>query len=83
MTTLWIILGSISILILITTFFKGRNAVWGGLSIGIVLGLISALIYLFLGNGFIWLIVVKVAIIGTILGFISEIFGIVGDKIKK
>ena len=83
MNTIWIIFGLISIVLLIIYFFRGKNALWGGLSLGAVVGLIIALIYLFLGHGFIWLIIAKVAIVGTILGFLSEIFGIVGDKIKK
>lgn len=83
MTTIWIIFGSISILLLVIYFFRGKNALWGGLTLGAIVGIVLAIIYLFLGHGFIWLIIAKAAIVGTILGFLSEIFGIVGDKIKK
>lgn len=81
--TIWTILGLISVVMLVITFFKGKNAVWGGLTIGIVLGFILGLIYMFLGKGFDWSFIYKAAIIGIILGFLSEMLGILGDRTKR
>ena len=40
--TTWKILGITSLLLLII-FWRSRNAVWGGLTIGAIIGIISAL----------------------------------------
>jgi hypothetical protein len=81
--TIWTILGLISAVMLVITFFKANNAVWGGLTISIVLGFILGLIYMLLGKGFDWSFIYKAAIIGIIIGFLSELLGIIGDKTKK
>lgn len=80
----WIILGIISIILLIFYFHsKRRNAVWGGFTLGLIIGFIIAIFLYFQGDGFIWYAIVKGAIAGTILGFIAELLGMVGDLIKK
>lgn len=79
---IWTILGVITIVLLII-FRRKRNAVWGGLTIGAVIGVIIAIIYLFKGSGFNWSIVGKGAVLGTIAGFIAELLGIISDFIKK
>ena len=38
MTSIWIILGVIGIIALVVTFFGGRNSVWGGLTLGVIVG---------------------------------------------
>jgi gas vesicle protein len=79
---IWYILGVSSIILLII-YSKNRNAVWGGLTAGVVIGLIVALFFLIKGSGFIWNIIVKGAIIGTIAGFTAELLGKIGDKLSK
>jgi cell shape-determining protein MreD len=79
---IWIILG-ISSLILLIVYWRSRNAVWGGLTIGIILGLIIAIIYFFRGHVFSWYIIGKGAIIGTIVGFGAELLGKLSDFIKR
>ena len=79
---IWTIFGIITIVLLIL-FWRKRNAVWGGLTIGIIIGIIVALFYLFKENGFNWLIIGKGAIAGTMLGFVAELLGKVSDFIKK
>lgn len=72
----WTILGIITIVLLIIFFFRPqRNAVWGGLTIGIIIGLIVAIVFVFKGHGFGWHIIKKCAISGTIIGFIAELLG--------
>lgn len=82
MTTIWIILGIVSLVLLIV-FFRKRSAVWGGLTAGIIIALIIALAFLFKGNGFNFYILIKGAILGTIAGSIAELLGMVSGLIKK
>ena len=79
---IWIILGTVSVILLI--IYRGsRNAVWGGFTLGIIIGIIIAVFYLFKGNNFDWIIVGKGTISGIIIGFLAELLGKVSDKIKK
>lgn len=79
---IWKILGIITAVLLIV-FWRSRNAVWGGLTLGIIIGLIVAIFFLFKESGFNWFIIGKGAISGTILGFIAELLGMASDLIKK
>jgi len=65
--TIWNILGIIAIILLIL-LSKSKNAVWGGLAGGIIVGLVIAIIYSFKGNGFPWVILMKAAIVGILAG---------------
>lgn len=78
----WTIFGAVAVVLLII-FWRRRNAVWGGLAIGITIGIIVALFYLLKGNKFDWFILGKGAIVGVILGFIAELLGKISDKIRK
>ena len=78
----WIILAILALILLIV-FSKGRSAVWGGFTLGIILGLMVALFFVFIkGSGFDWSIIGKGAIAGTLLGFIMEIFGKISDFLR-
>jgi hypothetical protein len=77
MTTIWIILGIVS-LILLAFYWRTRNAVWGGLTAGISIGVL----WKFIG-GADWYIVVKTATVATLLGFGAELLGMIGDYLKK
>ncbi|MBI5071886.1 hypothetical protein HZB93_03290 [Candidatus Falkowbacteria bacterium] len=79
---IWTILGVIAIILLII-FWKKRSAVWGGLTIGIIIGAIVAIVYLIRGSGFNWFVVGKGAILGTIAGSIAESLGIISNFLKK
>jgi len=79
---IWKILGIITIVLLII-YWKKRNAVWGGLTIGIILGLIIAIFYLFKESGFSWFIIGKGAILGTTIGFVAELLGKASDSIRR
>ena len=79
---IWAILGIISIILLIV-FWRGRNAVWGSLTAGIIIGFIIAIVYVFRGDGFSWFIIGKAAIIGTMAGFAAELLGMVSDYFKN
>ena len=75
--TIWIILGVVSA-VLWVIYFRSQNAVWGGLTAGIIIGLIIAVF-----SNFNWYIVGKGIIAGTIIGFGAELLGKVLDKMKK
>lgn len=79
---IWKILGVIT-LILLVIYWGRRNAVWGGFTIGIIIGLIIAIFFLFEGSGFDWYIIGKGAISGALLGFAAELLGKVSDLIKR
>lgn len=74
--TIWTILGSIGIILLLV-YFKTKNAVWGGFTLGLIVGIVIAIIRS--DN----LYIVKTAIVGTILGFIAELLGILSNRIKN
>ena len=78
----WTILGTIAIILLVI-FWRKRNAVWGGLTIGTAIGFIVAIVYLFKGSGFSWSIIGKGAVSGTMAGFVAELLGMIGDFIRK
>lgn len=78
----WAIFGAVAVVLLII-FWRKRNAVWGGLTAGIIIGIIVALFYLFKGNKFDWIIIGKGAIVGIILGFIAELLGKASDIMRK
>lgn len=79
---LWPILGIITIILLII-FWRTRNAIWGGFTLGIIIGFIITIFYLFKGNGFNWSIIAKGAILGAVVGSIAELLGKVSDSIKR
>lgn len=66
----WTILAVLAV-IAITVFYQ-KARVWGGLSLGIVIGVIIGFIYLFEGNKFAWEMIVKAAIIGALAGAVAE-----------
>lgn len=77
-TNIWNILGITAIILLVIYFKKGRNAVWGGLTLGIIVG---ALIFLF--NDFNLFYLKVASILGTIIGFIAELLGIIPSVFLK
>jgi len=78
----WGILSIISFIGLIVFWRKG-NAVWGGLTIGVIIGLIIAIVYFFKGNGFSWAIIAKGLVIGALAGIVAELLGFISDKLKN
>lgn len=77
----WIVLGIIAAILLIV-FWRRRNAIWGGLTLGIIIGLIVAVFFVFEGSGFDGYIVGKGAILGIIIGFMAQLLGRVPDLLK-
>lgn len=69
------ILGILAVVALggLTIYWRGRNAVWGGMTIGAPLEIIAAALYYFLGAGFHWQIIGKWIVVCTIIGFTIEL----------
>lgn len=80
--SIWVIFGIIAIILLII-YWKKRNAVWGGLTIGIILGFIITIFYFLKGNEFSWFIIGTSAILGTIIGFFAELLSKAGNFFQK
>lgn len=78
---IWIILGVLAFILLIVSWRK-KSAIWGGFTIGIIMGFLVALFFAAKGNGFDWFIIPKGAIAGTMLGFIMEIIGKISDFLR-
>ena len=79
---LWSVLGVACVFLLIL-FRKGKNAVWGGLTFGVVIGSIFFLVSRLFGGIFSWIIILKFGIVSTFVGCIFEIIGIVSLKLSR
>lgn len=79
---IWIILGTMS-LTLLTVYWRNRNAIWGGLTLGIIIGFMVAIVFIFVGRDFNWPLILKGAIIGTITGYGAELLGNLSDKFRR
>jgi len=75
----WTIVGIIVLVLLIIYFKKGSNSVWGGLTIGVIIGFIIAVISAAIGKGFNWQIIVKISIVATLIGYAADLLGKISD----
>lgn len=78
---MWKVLVTISAISLLI-FWRGPNAVWGGITFGIFGGLIAAASIAFLGRGFHWPIVGKGVVIGVLVGVVAELLGKLSDFLR-
>ena len=69
---MWTVLTIVAIGFLII-YWGGRNAVWGGATLGFVVGLVVAVIALLSQEGFKFLIVGKGFVIGALIGTVCEL----------
>jgi small basic protein len=74
---IWTILTVVT-LILLAIYWSSKNAVWGGLTVGIIIGILWKFV-----SGTDWYTIVKVAIVATLLGFGFELLGMLSDHLKK
>jgi len=73
----WIVLGATA-LILLAIYWNNRNAVWGGLTVGVIIGVP----WKFIG-GTDWHLIIRVATVGTLIGFGAELLVMLPDYLKK
>ncbi len=76
MEIIWIILGFVSSTLLFV-YWGGRNAVWGGFTIGLIVGFGFAIL-----SNFDWFSIGKWTVSGTLVGFVAELLGKFADKIR-
>ena len=74
----WWIVSALGIAALEKYFFRGQNAVWGGATLGAIIGVIVA----FFRPEFEWAIVGQAAVIGAFVGLIAEVLGAISDKMR-
>jgi hypothetical protein len=82
MITPWIVASIVAVAALLFSF-RGRNAVWGGLTLGLIGGVIAAIIYYARGKGFLWITVGKWVVVCVLLGVAAEALGALADRAKK
>ena len=56
---------------------------WGGIALGAVGGLITAIVSSHMGKGFHWSTVGKGIVVGVLLGLGAELLGKLSDRMKK
>lgn len=78
----WTVLGAVSIVALVVSG-KKRNAIWGGLTFGIFVGLIILIVKYFTGSVLDWIVIVKSAIVGSLIGFGAEVLSMLVSKLKN
>ena len=76
---MWTILSILALGSLIL-FWRGRNAVWGGLAFGVVGGVVAATVYFLRGMGFLWPTIGKWIVISTLVGLMTELLGKLAKK---
>jgi hypothetical protein len=64
-------LSVVAVVSLAIFFSQGRNAVWGGATAGLIVAFVIALSK----DGFDWSIILKGAVIGTLIGVGAELLG--------
>jgi len=79
---IWLVLGIVAFVSLIIYWSK-RGAVWGGLTLGIVLGFFVAIYFLITGRGFSWISWVRCAIVATLVGVLADWLGKGSDLMRK
>ena len=77
---IWTVLGIVAIISLIISFFIGKNAIWGGLTLGIIVALIVGIINWIAGNSFNWEILKKILIVAVLAGVFFEVLGRLSKK---
>jgi hypothetical protein len=68
--------------ILLIIYARGKNPVWGGLTIGAVLGLLIVGYQLLSGIGFYGVIIIRLATYGVLIGFLADLSGKLVDKLR-
>lgn len=76
---IWWLVSAIAMAALEKFFFRGQNAVWGGATIGAIVGVIIAIVQ----PGFDWETVGQSAVIGAFIGLLAEALGALSDRMRR
>lgn len=80
---IWNILALLAIILLAYSFFAmGRNAIWGGLTLGIVVGFLIGLFTLIFYGKFNWSLFKKTLVVCTLSGGYDEIAIVLKSTLK-
>jgi len=75
---MWKILTIIAVISMALSFFRGRNSVWGGAAIGLVVGVIVTMF-----QKFDWAITYKAIVVGALIGTAADLLGLLSDFLRK
>ena len=82
--TTWNIIGIVAIIIILATFKMGKNAIWGTLTLGIIVCIVWAIINLITGTSINWVLFKKIAIISILIGGLFQLPALFKKKeVKK
>jgi hypothetical protein len=70
---MWMILAIVAGVALVMYFGRGNNPVWGGMTIGLMGGLVVAIVVAVMGSGFHWSTIGKGAVVGALFGVVAEL----------
>ena len=73
----------ISAAIFLILFWKGPNAVWGGLTLGLFVGLSIAIFFAVRGESFSWSMIGKTTVVGVLVGSAAEFLGKLASFLRK
>lgn len=76
---MWYMLTVLAVLCLLITW-KSKNAVWGGIPVFGMIGLIASLIRYFRGHHFDWHFVGRCIVVGVLLGSVLELLARISQR---
>lgn len=76
---MWWIISAIAVAALKSYFPRGKNAVWGGATLGLFVGVILAIFR----PGFDWAVIGHAIVIGAAIGLLFEGLGEVSDRLRR
>ena len=77
---MWISLSVVAAICLLVFFFRGPNAVWGGATLGVLGGVVVALVR---SAAFSWMTVGKGLVIGILAGSVAELLGHIATRKRR
>ena len=81
--SMWTVLSVVAVISLLAFFMRGPNAVWGGATLGLVVGFVIVIILAITGHNFAWSIIWKAIVVGTLSGLLAQLLGEVSDRLKR
>lgn len=72
---IWYVLGFTSLFGLVWSFTRGKNVVWGGATLGVIIALIWCSVRFFIDESFNWILFLKILIVVTNIGLLIELLG--------
>ena len=77
--TMWWIISAVGIAATKRYFTHGKNAVWGGATLGLFIGVVVAMVR----PGFDWAVVGHAIVVGAAIGLLFDGLGEIGDRLRR